>query len=195
MTPEEQKSYNNMSRTEKITFTVRRKMAIAEAKGQKNPCMPKTNPKLTVSQKQRNADRVKKLKEREAAVSVKEGDALDIRKMQGRMREMIDRHGVDPLEEIFLMLKKKGKGRLNDDKKAQLCKFLVPYVTPTLKAVDIQQETKMNVTVSVQSFKGASQEELRNRHNEVAKSEYEGFIDGDDNDGLVVDLEEVVEND
>jgi hypothetical protein len=182
MTPEEAEAYGKMSRAEKISFTVQRKMGKAKSDGKKNPMGAQ---KMTAKQRGKS----KELRDRERAVARKEGESLDVRKMQGRMREMIATHGLDPLEELFVLLKKKGKGALPAKEKVALYRFLVPYITPQLKAVDIQQETKMTVSVQVQSFKGASQESLRDRESEQKDSEYDEFVQDDDNEGLVVDVE------
>jgi len=181
MTPDEKKLYESMDRTEKIKFTVQKKMRLAKESGKKNPMGQSP---YTKTQQKKTAE----LKRRELSLSRKEGESLDVRKMQGRMREQITKHGVDPLEELFLMLKKTRKGRLDTKDRLALLKFMVPYITPQLKAVDIQQETKMTVSVNVQSFKGASQGDLRDLEGEVASSEYEDFLIDDDNEGLVVDV-------
>jgi hypothetical protein len=181
MTPDEKKHYDGLTRKQKIKWTIQKKMATAAEAGKKNPMGQSP---YTKTQQKKTAE----LKRRELALSRKEGESLDVRKMQGRMREQITKHGVDPLEELFLMLKKTRKGKLDTKDRLALLKFMVPYITPQLKAVDIQQETKMTVSVNVQSFKGASQADLRDLDGEVASSEYEDFLIDDDNEGLVVDV-------
>ena len=104
---------------------------------------------------------------------------------------LMDKHDLNPLEELIKMA---NDSETSATARKEILKFLVPYLFPTLKSVDVQQETKMNVTVSVQSYRGASQKDVLPAEM-VDSSEYDEFETEDDID-LVdeVNKEEEVED-
>lgn len=64
----------------------------------------------------------------------------------------------DPLTELISI----AKNHKTDKKlRADLNKYLVDKLVPNLRSLDVQKKTKMSVTVKVQSFRDASQKELK----------------------------------
>lgn len=188
MTPEERKEYESLDRKGKIKFTMNLRSARALAKGEKDPfreqaakaraerakdeavaqalalhkkAQPKTIPKAALEQ------------------AAKSGD------VRSRMQALMAEYDVDPVRELLRVIKRKGRGGLPLKERVTLLKFLVPYTTPTLKAVDIQQETKMTMTVNVQSFKGASKDDLDDGIVDVDPSEYADFDEPDEDENLI----------
>ena len=97
--------------------------------------------------------------------------------MRGQLAAMLKKHDLDPLEELIIYAKNAKTPR---KEKKEIYKFLTPYVTPTLKSVDLQADHRMNVTVQMQSFGGATQRDVRTAEM-VDESEYDDFIDLEDN--------------
>lgn len=97
---------------------------------------------------------------------------------QLRIRELLAKYKVDPLEGLLRDL---NSPRVPAKEKIAIRKFLLPYVVskkPELKAMDIQQDIKMNVSVTVKSFSKASAEDLFNvtPTRTVDPSDYDEFM-------------------
>ena len=107
-------------------------------------------------------------------------DPKTVNEMRGAMSEMLKKHNFDPVEELLLYAMDENTKHTD---KISVCKFLVPYITPTLKSVDIQQDLKMNVSVTLQSFQGANQMKMVQEAKLLDESEYEEFEGDEIEDG------------
>lgn len=110
--------------------------------------------------------------------------------IRGELRLLMERYGYDPLEALIKARTAKGKGRMSAKDAMALDRFLVPYVTPTLKSVDLQQDLKMSVNVSVTSFRDATALDVAvPAMRRVSAAEYEEFLGQEDDAALLADPE------
>ena len=154
MSKEVRAKYDKMTPNEKRKFTMDRKVQMRKNLGHKDP---------------------KEVK-REAALAEK----TSIQDMRGALAKMLKKHDVDPINELLLYAAD------NATKKTEsiaIYKFLVPYLTPTLKAVDVQADMKMNVAVTLQSFAGANQLKLAEEAHLLEDDEYDEFENDELEDG------------
>lgn len=94
---------------------------------------------------------------------------------QLKIKELLEKYGVDPIEGLLQDLQ---NPKLAVKEKIAIRKFLVPYVVskkPDIKSVDIQQDLRMSVNVTVQSFRAASQDAMM-PVNLVDEDDYNEFM-------------------
>lgn len=108
-------------------------------------------------------------------LQVKSG-SKSISEMQGAIDVLLTRYGIDPLEEL-LKLCKKGSTGISKKEKVTIYKFLMPYIHATKKSIDIQQDLKMSVSVTLQSYQGAPQKVMNFTGPAISDSEYDEFTD------------------
>jgi hypothetical protein len=130
--------------------------------------------------------RTKVAVEQEMVVASKSKTPQQIR---GALAALLTKHNVDPLEELIIMTK---SSKMNAKEKKEIYKFLVPFQTPTLKAIDMQQDIKMNVSVTTQSFADATMHDLKQAE-PVDESDYDEFIT-DDNKILMDETPDLTES-
>jgi len=172
VTPEELEEYLALPFKERQGWTKRELNRRARAKGQKLPCSPQAS--------ERKAEKQEKVKGALAR-------ARTANEMQGELAALMKEFGYNPLRELFQVLT---SGDLPPKEAVALNKFLVPYITPTLKAIDVQQETKMNVSVSINSYRGANMDDMKAAVKVHSASEYAEFAEigeAEDDDGLLED--------
>lgn len=87
------------------------------------------------------------------------------------------KHGHNPMDWLF----HKAKHIKDIDTKVEINKFLANKMFPNLKAVDVQKKMEMNVRVTVTSFKGARQDDLKNV-TPVPDEAYDEFEEGSDDE-------------
>ena len=192
-TKEEQALYEQLDKNGKIKDTVQRKMAWAKKHGRKNPVGAQAITDAERAKRARIKENQQKALERQNLKEVaarKKGDgAPSVDTMRSMMSDMMIEHNINPVNELFSILtKKSGPNRLNVKDRVALLKFLTPYVTPQLRSVDVQQDLKMSVSVNIQSFKGATQEALREGVIDVNSEVYSEFTNTVEDDGLLEDV-------
>ena len=92
---------------------------------------------------------------------------------------LLEKHQVRPLENLILATKSRS---VSAKDKLAINKFLLPYIhskKPELKAIDMQANMKMNVTVNVTSFAGVDAEDVTPDRVIVDESEYDEFEEFD----------------
>jgi hypothetical protein len=170
LSPEEQEKYKKADPATKrrLTLIYKRKYKKEyEERGEPLPewIQPKKRPRTQAGRVKRSKEVVEKeVKEAKRPKSVSD--------LRGELAGMLKKHNLDPIEELIIHCKNQ---RTPQKEKVQLYKFLVPYMTPTLKAVDMQQDLKMNVSVQLQSFDGARISDMK-LADPVPEEEYEEFL-------------------
>ena len=111
---------------------------------------------------------------------------------QIRVMSLMKKHQVDPLEGLLLELKDPD---LKPQERIAILKFLVPYTLskkPELKALDVQQDMKMSVTVNVQSFRDMTKAEALDvsAENIVGDDEYDEFTKDLEEDPELISTED-----
>jgi hypothetical protein len=190
MTPEQRAEYESLDRAGRIKYTMRLKAEQAEAKGQKSPYGRQLARARKI--KRDNVDAcqaMKKTTDRQMAGVAPKAAGPSISDMRLAVQELLLEHKINPIAELLIMAKKKGKGALPLKDKKDIYKFLTPYIAPTLKAVDVQQESKMTVNVNIQSFSATSQKDLRAEVVDVDASEYDEFLNPEEDTSLLEEPE------
>lgn len=185
---EEQAEYDAITDPgEKRKWTLARKKRmreerIAEGKPVSKSLLPR---KRTV----RRVTGKKSAKAREARVE-KAKAHKSVQDMRGAIAGLLESHDLDPIEELIIYCKRPATPQ---KEKIQLYKFLLPYLTPTLKAVDIQQDLKMNVSVELQSFDGARLSDMKTAE-PVDEGDYEEFLTDDNTIEMELDKPDLTQN-
>lgn len=172
ITREELAEYRKLDSDGKRSWTVRKKLELGKPHARQVTPLKEKAEKKSLDEERRRMNRELSLHEMRTA-----------KEMQGEMSRLMKKYQYNPVEKLFQVLT---SGKLPIKEQMILNKFLVPYVTPTLKAIDVQQETKMNVSFTIQSFRGASQEDLKPAAKLYGDDEYEEFLlENDEEDGLL----------
>jgi hypothetical protein len=173
----DREAYRQMTKAEKMAYTRKRKADLT-----KN--LPSVQPKL-----------MKKLKEKghseEDILSVRTKSLTQLaQEDQLRVRTLMNKHKVDPLEGLLVEL---SNPELKVQDRLAIYKFLVPYTTtkkPELKAIDVQQDVRMSVSVNITSFKNTVAQDIIDAEvlgdDLVDEGVYDEFYDGD-NEGQDID--------
>ena len=142
------------------------------------PALPSERPKEEI------------LKEKQKKIATL-GFAGMIQEEQARILAMMEKHGVDPLDGLLRDL---NNSKVSAKEKIAIRKFLLPYVAskrPELKAVDVQQDVKMNVSISINSFRGMNVADTVKTVELVPETEYLEFMDESLKDG---EMESTIES-
>jgi hypothetical protein len=180
MTPEERKEYESRDAQGKKRLTMiwkKRKKREYEERGEELPEWLKPRKRIvrTARAKKNGKPGAVPKAVKEAQVEKVKKNPMSVSQMRGQVQAMMEKHDLDPIEELIIHCK---SSSVPKKEKVQIYKFLVPYLTPTLKAVDVQQDLKMNVSVNLQSFDGARISDMKTAE-PVAEEEYEEFLTDD----------------
>jgi len=154
---EDRKKYKAMNPGDKRAYRADRKAKTAE----------RTAKQMATKAGKKKVIKLEKIEKAKVPKSVKE--------MQSDIQAALAEHEIDPLVELLKQCKKSGKLVMKD--KVAIYKFLMPYIHAQKKSIDIQADLKMNVSVTMQSFAGASKQILDAELIEVDESEYTEFTD------------------
>jgi len=182
MSAEEKAYYLTLPKNEKTKYTMLLKSRQAQDRGRKNPYGPQS-PKVSPAKVVQPVVGPAVLPARKVPVQQQPQSITSAQ--QSRMQSLMEEFDIEPVKELMKMIKRRGKGGLVAKDRAQMLKFLVPYTTPQLKAIDIQQETKMTVSVNITSFRGASQEMLQAESVQMDESEYADFDESEEDSTLL----------
>ena len=116
-------------------------------------------------------------------------EAATAHKMRNRVVEVCEELGHDPIRELVLRAKKNTGPGIKASEIISINKYLVDKLVPNVKSIDIQQNTKLSVSVTVKKF-GASDtkaidiEAMRKAATAGMPSdeEYAGFFENKDDD-------------
>lgn len=110
-------------------------------------------------------------------IAKKEANIAKSRDLATRTTEVeavLKKHDYNPLEEMVTSAK---AGKLKPNEKLSVDKYLSDKLYPSLKAIDMQADMNMNVTVTIQSFKDATEAQIQQAHEviELDDADYEEF--------------------
>lgn len=154
---EEQEIYDNASRGVRAQMTRKKRAEVGSR----------------FKSKERKEEKIEKVVKEKTAV----GFAGMFQNDQARIVALMEKHKIDPLEGLMIDLNNR---TISTKDKIAIRKFLVPYMVskkPELKALDVQQDIKMNVSVKIQSYRDASKEDFMVNVTQVDDSEYDEFTE------------------
>lgn len=106
--------------------------------------------------------------------------APSVKEMRAATAQLFKEMDLNPIKELINIVKRRGKGALTPKEKAQILKELAQYQAPKPKAVDVQAEMDMNVSVGMMDFRGMSQKKIIEVTEAAADEEYGEFEHSDD---------------
>lgn len=116
-----------------------------------------------------------KLAEREKILDLS-SKAPTVKEMRGAVAALFKEENMDPIKEMILMVKKRGKGALPPHQRAALLKELAQYQAPKPKSVDVQADLDHNVHVGLVDFRTAGQMAVDVAHKELTDEDYGEFV-------------------
>ena len=129
----------------------------------------------------RKAEREKHLAELSLKEQISKKEASiaknDLAARGAEVMAALKEHDYSPLNEMIMAAK---SGDLKPNEKLSIDKYLADKLYPSLKAIDMQADMNMNVSVTVQSFADATINDMKKVHNQVIDlkdEDYEEFED------------------
>lgn len=87
--------------------------------------------------------------------------APSVKEMRAAVSQLFKDEKLDPIKELIRMVKRRGANALSAKEKATILKELAQYQAPKPKAVDIQADMDMSVTVGMVDFRSAGQRVIK----------------------------------
>lgn len=138
-------------------------------------------------------EKAKELKELDVQLAERErirdlsSKAPTVKEMRAAVSQLFKDQNLNPIQELIKLAKKRGKDALPSKERAAILKELAQYQAPKPKAVDIQADMDMSVTVGMMDFRGTTQRMIKDVAPVVADEAYDEFEiqDGTDSrDGI-----------